>query len=95
MPGFIRLCRRLDEVKPILQTIIEFNRLAKTEVGGIHGHILSPRFVQLLEEFHEVEGRLTNMDKDFQSTIDQPKLELVSTFSRQTACLLRFLSVLR
>jgi hypothetical protein len=64
MPNFIRLTKRLDEIKPILHTMIEFNRLDKTEVGGIHGHILSPRFLQLLDEFHDIEGKLTSMDFD-------------------------------
>jgi dynein heavy chain len=64
MPQFIQLSKRLDEIAPILQTMIEFNRLDKTEVGGIHGHILSPRFAQLLDEFHDIEGKMTGMDFD-------------------------------
>jgi hypothetical protein len=51
----------MGEVKPLLQTIIEFNRLNKTEVGGIRGHVLGPRFTRLLDEFHNVEGKLNSM----------------------------------
>jgi hypothetical protein len=61
MPCFIRLTKRMDEVKPLLQTIIEFNRFDKTEVGEIHGHILGPRFTQLFDELHDIEGKLNSM----------------------------------
>jgi hypothetical protein len=37
MPRFIRLTRQMDEIKPLLQMVIEVNRFDKTEVGGIHG----------------------------------------------------------
>ncbi|KAK8861127.1 hypothetical protein M9Y10_012822 [Tritrichomonas musculus] len=64
MPQFLTLLSRIDRLKPVLSTIIEFNRFDKTEVGGIHGHILSPKFARLLEEFHEVESKLTGLDED-------------------------------
>ena len=64
IPGFLRLTSRIERLKPVLNTIIEFNRFDKTEVGGIHGHILSPKFQKLLDEFHEVESKLTGLDCD-------------------------------
>jgi dynein heavy chain len=64
LPRFLSLCRRLEELKPIIQIIIEFNRFDKTEVGGIHEHILSPRFATLLDEFHNVEGKFTGLEFD-------------------------------
>ena len=64
MPKFLDLCNRLEELKPVIETIIEFNRFDKTEVGGLHGHILSPKFADVLNDFHDVEGRLTGMDID-------------------------------
>jgi hypothetical protein len=65
IPTFLRLQERIIQIKPILSTIIEFNRFDKTEVGGAHGHILSPKFVALLDQFHEVETKISNYETDF------------------------------
>jgi dynein heavy chain len=70
LPRFLNLCGRLEELNPIVQTIIEFNRFDKTEVGGIHGHILSPRFVTLLDEFHDVDSKLTGLEFDLLKVSD-------------------------
>ncbi|KAH0788142.1 Dynein heavy chain family protein [Histomonas meleagridis] len=71
MPKFITLRNRLNDIKPLLQTIIEFTRFDKTEVGGIHGHILSPKFSQLLDSFHDIESKITSLDVDLLTISDE------------------------
>jgi len=65
VPKFEVLCSRLEEVKPIVQTTIEFRRFDKTEIGGVHGHILSPRFSALFDEFSDLESRIGQDESDF------------------------------
>jgi hypothetical protein len=64
LPRLTELCKCLDALRPVIQTIIEFNRFDKSEVGGIHGHVLSPTVLALLEEFQDVEGRLMGLEFD-------------------------------
>ena len=78
MPKFLSLVNRIDKLKPILNTIIEFNRFDKAEVGGIHGHILSPKFQKLLDEFHEVESKLTGLDVDLLKVSDSEFSKIIA-----------------
>ena len=64
MPSFLDLCDRLEKLKPVIMTVIEYNRFDKTEVGGLHGHILSPKFADVLNDFHDIEGKLTGLEMD-------------------------------
>ncbi|OHS95209.1 Dynein heavy chain family protein [Tritrichomonas foetus] len=78
MPKFLDLCNRLDQLKPIIETIIEFNRFDKTEVGGLHGHILSPKFADVLNDFHDIEGKLTGMDIDLLKVPEEQFTEIIN-----------------
>jgi hypothetical protein len=71
IPRFNVLCERLERVKPVIQSIIEFNRFDKTEVGRIHDHLLSSKFTILLDEFHDIESKLAQMDIDLFSSSDE------------------------
>ena len=62
MHNFLELLRRMEMIKPLIQTIIEFNRFDKTEVGGIHGNILSTKFSDLVKSFQDVESKFTGLD---------------------------------
>jgi hypothetical protein len=74
---FLTLCSRVDKIGPIIQSIVEYSKFEKTEVGGTHGHILSPRFTQLLEEFGEVESKLSAIEFDLLSIPDEQfKIEI-------------------
>ena len=62
MHNFLELLRRMEMIKPFIQTIIKFNRFDKTEVGGIHGNILSTKFSDLVKSFQDVESKFTGLD---------------------------------
>jgi len=64
IPSFLTLVKRLEEIRPIIQTLLEYNRFDKTEIGGIHGHYLSPRFQDVLKCFQDVESKITGLDQD-------------------------------
>lgn len=71
MPSFITLCKRMELIKPIVQTIIEYNRFDKTEVGGIHGNRLSLDFQNVLKSFQDTESNLTGMEENLLTVDDE------------------------
>jgi hypothetical protein len=65
------LCSRHEKVRPVIQSIVEYSKFEKVEVGGIHGHILSPRFASLLEQFSEAESKLSALECDLHKISDR------------------------
>ncbi|GFQ87867.1 dynein beta chain, ciliary [Trichonephila clavata] len=52
--------QRLKAIKVVFETSSAFLRLAKTEVGGIHGHVTAIQIKQIYDEFQE---QLVTFDK--------------------------------
>ncbi|XP_060520898.1 dynein beta chain, ciliary-like [Cylas formicarius] len=61
---------RLDLVKQILQTHLDFNKLEKVEIGGIKGRYLSSKCADILEEFNKAYNLFANIQYDVLDTAD-------------------------
>ena len=78
MHNFLELLSRMEKIKPIVQTIIEFNRFDKTEVGGIHGHILSSKFQDLVKSFQDIESKFTGLEENLLEVNDDEFVTLIT-----------------
>lgn len=59
---------RLNLVKTILQTHIEFSKLEKVEIGGIKGRLLSTKCADIFEDFHKYYSLFQNIQYDVLDT---------------------------
>jgi hypothetical protein len=56
------LCSRLENFKPVIQSIVEFSKFEYADVGGIRSHILSSHFASPLEQYSEAESKLSPLE---------------------------------
>ncbi|KAJ8925640.1 hypothetical protein NQ315_009485 [Exocentrus adspersus] len=61
---------RLDLVRGILATLIEFTKLEKVEIGGIKGRLLSQKCVEIFEEFNKAYNVFNNIQYEILDTTD-------------------------
>ncbi|WAR03796.1 DYHC-like protein [Mya arenaria] len=47
-----KFCERVETVKDLMESALEFMKLEKVELGGIKGKVLSQQVVNIFEEFH-------------------------------------------
>lgn len=55
---------RLNEIKEIFQTVIEFNKLEKVEIGGLKGRSISRYIQTVADEFARLYNQWTNISFD-------------------------------
>ncbi|CAH1128373.1 unnamed protein product [Ceutorhynchus assimilis] len=72
--------QRLNVIKTILQTYLDFSKLEKVEIGGIKGRYLSAKCLEIFEEFNKSYNLFQNIQYDVMDTKDASLIKDFNNF---------------
>ncbi|CAH1795230.1 unnamed protein product [Owenia fusiformis] len=81
---FDKFVEKVETVRDLFETAIEFMKLEKVELGGIKGKMLSSQVVQIFDEFNELYKVFTEVTYDCLDNDDEEFTSDYETFRRST-----------